>query len=34
MFGYYIDDFWQIRAGASLKKFEYKTYKENILEGI
>lgn len=33
MFGYYIDDFWQIRAGASYRNFEYRTYKENILEG-
>lgn len=33
MFGYYIDDFLQIRAGATYRNFEYKTYKEKILEG-
>ena len=33
MFGYYIQDYWVIRAGASYRKFEYKSYTEDILEG-
>ncbi len=33
MFGYYIDDFWQIRGGATFRNFEYKSYTEKILEG-
>ncbi|WP_153936955.1 hypothetical protein [Riemerella anatipestifer] len=32
MVGYYIDDYMQIRGGGSYKSFEYKTYKEAILE--
>lgn len=33
MFGYYVGDFFVIRAGATYRKFEYLSYKEDILEG-
>ena len=33
MFGYYIEDYAVIRAGATFRKFDYRTYSENILEG-
>jgi hypothetical protein len=33
MFGYYIGDFFSIRAGATFRKFEYRSYTEDILEG-
>lgn len=33
MFGYYIGDYAVIRGGATYRKFEYRSYKEDILEG-
>lgn len=33
MFGYYIKDYWAIRAGATYRAFKYKSYTENILDG-
>lgn len=33
MFGYYVADYIAVRAGATYRKFEYYSYKENILEG-
>lgn len=32
MFGYYVQDMWAVRAGATFRKFEYKSYSEDILE--
>lgn len=32
MFGYYISDFFVVRAGATYRKFNYYSYSENILE--
>lgn len=33
MFGYYIKDYWAIRSGTTYRKFKYKSYTEDILEG-
>lgn len=33
LFGYYINDYAVIRAGATFSKFKYFSYSENILEG-
>ncbi|WP_123838408.1 hypothetical protein [Chryseobacterium oncorhynchi] len=33
MFGYYLNDFLVVRAGATYRKFQYRSYKEDILEG-
>lgn len=31
--GYYVADYWAIQAGAVYRKFNYKSYSENIIEG-
>lgn len=33
MFGYYLSDYFVVRAGATYRKFKYHSYNENILEG-
>ena len=33
LFGYYLNDFLVVRAGATYRKFDYKSYNEDILEG-